>query len=149
MRYRFTSEKPVIAVVDDDTDDQLIIQEAFSSNPFPVKVICFSRPMELENYLEESAGKRELPHLILLDLYNDGRTTLECISRIKASPTFGGIPVVMMSGSSGQSQVQQFYKTGGASFIPKPLTFEEWQRTLSILCQYWFDIVLLPQFGAG
>ena len=146
MRYRFAGEKPVIAIVDDDYDDQLIIQEAFSSNPFPVKVICFSRPTDLENHLQDGSRNGEFPNLIILDLYNDGFTTLECISRIKASPAYGAIPIVMMSGSSDQSKVWQFYRVGGASYIPKPISFEEWQRSLSVLCEYWFDIVLLPEY---
>ena len=145
MRYRFAGEKPVIAIVDDDADDLLIIQEAFSCNPFPVKTICFARPMDLESYLQENTGKQELPQLVLLDLYNDGFTTLESIHRIKSSPLYSAIPIVMMSGSSDQTQVHQFYRAGGASFVPKPLSFEEWQDTLSVLCRYWFDIVLLPQ----
>ncbi len=143
MKNNYFAKKPVIAVLDDDIDDQLIIKEAFSSNPFPVTIVCFTRPIELENYLAENAESHQLPHLILLDLYNDGRTTFDCISHIKTSPSFGFIPIVMMSGSSIQSQVQQFYRLGGASFILKPLDFEEWQHTLSVLCQYWFDIVLL------
>lgn len=146
MRHRFAGEKPVIAVVDDDVDDQLIIQEAFSSSRFPVKILGFSRPMELEAYLQENVGKPEFPHLIILDLYNDGRTTLECISRIKSVPMYGGLPIVMMSGSSDQTHVQQFYRVGGASFIPKPISFEDWQHTLSVLCEYWFGVVLLPEY---
>lgn len=143
MKYRSTV-KPLIAVVDDDSDDQLIIQEAFAANSYPVTVLCFSRPAELEAYLDAHAGTQEQPNLILLDLYNDGLLTLDSIDRIKSSPASTGIPVVMMSGSSGQGHIEQFYRIGGSSYITKPLSFEEWKQTLAVLCQYWFSIVSLP-----
>lgn len=144
MKKTHVYTTPVIAVVDDDRDDLLIIEEAFASGPSSVKVQCYASPSELKEHLHGNPTPDDKPSLIILDLYSAGETTLDFIRRLKSS-SYDSIPVVMMSGSSVQDHVRQFYKVGGSSFIVKPVSFDQWQVVVQLLCRYWFEIVVLPE----
>ena len=85
-----------------------------------------------------------LPDLILLDLNMprmDGRTALR---HIRESEKLKHIPIVILTTSKDDREVNNAYLAGANSFITKPSDFEEFVATLTKAEDYWAATVRLP-----
>ena len=85
-----------------------------------------------------------LPGLILLDLNMPRMDGREALQIMKANPLFCRLPVVILTTSEADEDIVRTYGLGGSSFITKPVTFGQLVKTVSILGQYWIEIVALP-----
>ncbi len=79
----------------------------------------------------------DMPRVILLDLKLPRLDGLEVLRRLKADPRTQGIPVVMLTSSKEQSDVDQSYKLGANSYIVKPVDFEQFAEAVQNLGLYW------------
>lgn len=68
--------------------------------------------------------RKTLPDLILMDVMMPGMDGVEVTRRLKASPRFASIPVVMITGQSDRAVVAQSLKAGACGFVVKPLVRE-------------------------
>jgi DNA-binding response OmpR family regulator len=66
------------------------------------------------------ALRRRRPDLIFMDYQLPDLSGLEVARRLKASESFSGIPVVMITGRSERDIVVDAMKVGAADFIVKP-----------------------------
>lgn len=77
------------------------------------------------------------PKLILLDLKLPKINGLEVLTRVKADLRTRAIPVVMLTSSQQQSDLERSYRTGVNSYIVKPVEFESFVRVVGELGLYW------------
>jgi two-component system, cell cycle response regulator DivK len=70
------------------------------------------------------------PGLILLDNRLPDATGGEVLQQLASADVTAGIPVVILSGDSGQSTVTQLLDGGAAGFLAKPFTVPEFIATL-------------------
>ena len=94
-------------------------------------------------YKDEPKGAR--PGLVLLDLNMpgmDGRKTLEVI---KQDDTLKQIPVIILTTSSDERDIQACYQTGANTYVQKPVSFDGLIEAIKRLKAYWFEIALLPK----
>ena len=141
-------EKHCIIVADDDTDDQFMLKEAFSSLNFDKEICSVENGEELLDFLNKK-GKYEgmslpIPKLILLDLNMpkiDGR---QCLRIIKEQKEFCKIPIVIFSTSNNPEDISQSYELGANSYIIKPYSYNELVEIIDVIKRYWFSIVKTP-----
>src|SRR5215218_2936799 len=86
----------------------------------------------------------EAPALVLLDLNLPGIRGLEVLARWKADPALRAVPVVVLSGSSREEDVDAAYEAGANAYLAKPIDFSELRRTILSLHEFW-QIASLPQ----
>jgi len=85
------------------------------------------------------------PGIILLDLRLPGGTDgIEVLQAVKSDPDLKTIPVVVLTTSEDERDIQECYAAGANSYICKPVTFEGYLEAIQRLEQYWFHIVVLP-----
>jgi CheY-like chemotaxis protein len=138
-----------IVIADDDTDDRMLVEDAFSENRLSNPLVFVEDGLELLEYLKcegKYAGRERTrpPGLILLDLNMprmDGRTAL---SHLKADPALKRIPVVVLTTSKAEEDILRTYDLGVSSFIAKPVTFDGLVDVVRTLNHYWIEIVQLP-----
>jgi CheY-like chemotaxis protein len=138
-----------ILIAEDDEDDYLLTIEALKEAGVDMQVKWVKDGEELMNYLEPigAAVKKsslEVPSLILLDLNMprmDGREVLE---EIKKNNTLRKIPVVILTTSKAETDINHAYDLGVNSYIQKPVRFNEFVEVIKVLSHYWFQIVKLP-----
>jgi CheY-like chemotaxis protein len=86
----------------------------------------------------------DFPCLVLLDLNLPGTDGREVLSIIKADPDLKSVPVVVMTSSKDQTDIDACYRHGANSYIVKPVDLDGFIKAIARLRDYWFQIVLLP-----
>src|SRR3982751_2186486 len=69
-----------------------------------------------------------LPVFILLDLRLPKVNGLEVLSKLKDHPTYSKIPVIVLTTSAEDSDIEEAYKLGCNSYIVKPVEFEKFMQ---------------------
>jgi two-component system response regulator len=149
MREPLTQVQPIL-LVEDNEDDYEATSRAFKkanlSNPI---VWCKSGRDALDFLKREGAykdaSKGSRPGLVLLDLNMpgmDGRKTLEVI---KKDETLKRIPVIILTTSADERDIDACYQTGANTYVQKPVSFDGLIEAIKRLKAYWFEIALLPK----
>lgn len=104
---------------------------------------------ELMDYLKvrgkyADAESAPRPALILLDLNMPRKDGREALQEIKDDPELRRIPVVVLTTSNSDLDVQQSYDAGVNAYITKPARFADMVDAFQVLHKFWFDIVRLP-----
>jgi CheY-like chemotaxis protein len=71
----------------------------------------------------------------------DGRTAL---MHMKADRAFRRIPVIVLTTSTAEEDIQQTYDLGVSAYIPKPGSYSELLELVESLNSYWMRFVALP-----
>ena len=142
-------ERIIILMADDDPDDCLMIKEALEESPLACDLYSVEDGEELMDYLNHR-GKYSAPEtspspgLILLDLNMPKKDGREALKEIKADQELKRIPIVVLTTSKAEEDIQRTYNLGVNSFISKPVSFESLVEIMKTLTKYWFEIVELP-----
>jgi two-component system response regulator len=80
------------------------------------------------------------PRVILLDLKLPRIDGLEVLRRIKADARTRNTPVVVLSSSNEQRDIQEAYARGANSYIVKPVEYVELVAKLQDLIRYWLQL---------
>lgn len=147
---RIPSLSQYILLVEDSEDDYEATMRAFKRVNLRNPVVwCKSGRDALDRLKREGAFKDSkdgiLPGLILLDLNMpgmDGRKTLELIKRDDA---LKHIPVIILTTSADERDIQNCYQTGANTYVQKPVNFEGLIDAIKRLKEYWFEIAVLPK----
>lgn len=84
------------------------------------------------------------PRLILLDLKMPKVDGIQVLRRIKASERLRGIPVVMMTSSHEERDMEESYRLGVNSYVVKPVEFEAFIKAVAELGLYWMLLNRTP-----
>ena len=139
--------KPVtILMADDDEDDRMLTREALKESKVLNNLYCVEDGVELMKFLnrEGQYANHPRPSLILLDLNMPRMDGREALAKIKSQPELRGIPVVILTTSRADEDVVRGYDLGAASYITKPVTFDNLVSLMRALGHYWIEFVELP-----
>jgi len=144
-----TPKPNVILMAEDDADDRLLAQDALNECKLDVELRFVENGEDLLDYLLRrgkytQANNSPKPGLILLDLNMPRKDGREALREIKASPELRRIPVVVLTTSRADTDIERIYELGANSFISKPVLFEGLVGLMQLLGKYWFDTVALP-----
>jgi CheY-like chemotaxis protein len=136
-------------MADDDADDRLLAKDALAECKLPGELHFVENGEELLDYLNRRGRFAQMansprPGLILLDLNMPKKDGREALREIKNNPDLRKIPVVVLTTSTADIDINQIYDLGANSFISKPVTFDSLVKVMRILADYWCDVVELP-----
>ena len=84
------------------------------------------------------------PDLILLDLNLPRKDGRECLAEIKADPELKRIPVVVLTTSQAEADIQRCYELHANCYITKPVDFDRFTNVVSAVEEFWLKVVELP-----
>jgi CheY-like chemotaxis protein len=87
----------------------------------------------------------EMPGLILLDLNLPGTGGQQVLQQVKSDEKFKKIPVIVMTSSSAQADIDACYTIGANSYVIKPVDIDGFFTAITRLREYWFQIAVLPK----
>jgi CheY-like chemotaxis protein len=79
----------------------------------------------------------ELPLVMMLDLKMPKISGLEVLRQIRAIPHLARLPVVIMTSSREQKDLQESYRLGINSYVVKPIQFAEFVEAVRHIGAYW------------
>ena len=145
--HNFSQTKPIdILLVEDNPGDVRLTQEAFQQSNLWVKICVVPDGVEAVDYLMKT-GKHQSatrPDLILLDLNlprKDGRQVLQ---EIKTNPDLHAIPIIVLSTSKAEEDIDQVYDRLANCYISKPGDFDQFTQVVNMIENFWLNIVKLP-----
>ena len=134
-----TDNRKTVLMADDDPEDCILATEAFAESGIKAEFICVENGIELMAHLYERSCQEQkcLPGLILLDLNMPRKDGREALVEIKAEPALRRLPIVILTTSKEQRDIEFAMKAGAESFITKPDTFDEWVKMMKSLASRW------------
>lgn len=87
------------------------------------------------------------PGIILLDLNLPGTDGREVLQKIKRHLTLKKIPVIILTTSTNERDIDECYSGGANSYIHKPVDLTQFIKTIRALKDYWLDAVILPEWN--
>lgn len=138
-----------ILLVDDNPADVRMVREGLKE-AIPEAHLSVARDgAEAIRFLRREGAYAKAPHpdLIILDLRLPKKSGFDVLREIRQDSMLGNIPVVVQSSSESPIDIQQAYSLHANCYITKPAEFEEFNRTMRILAQFWVTVAKLPSGG--
>ena len=88
------------------------------------------------------------PSVILLDLNLPGTDGREVLAEIKRDDVLKLIPVIVLTTSSDERDIERCYSVGANSYVKKPVDLAGFVNAIQRIKDFWFEIVLLPKLHA-
>lgn len=144
-----------ILLVDDDEEDRELTRDALRHARLANDLRIAVDGQDLMDYLRHEGQYADpdadapRPGIILLDLNMPKKNGREALAEIKADATLRQIPVVVLTTSKDEQDVFATYDLGVSGFVTKPVTFAGLVDVMRTWTRYWFEVVELPNGGAG
>lgn len=104
----------------DDSDDNLVLVERMLRRRQDVRLRVARTGRD---GVEAALG--DPPNLILLDNRLPDSNGMQVLLQLAASPATATVPVIMLSGDSGQAMVNDLLAAGAADFLGKPFAMTD------------------------
>lgn len=137
-----TTQPVEILLVEDNFDDaELTIRELKKHN-MANQLVHVKDGEEALDFLfargpYEGRNSHPYPKVVLLDIQMPKLNGLEVLEQLKKSNETRAIPVVMLTSSAENPDIQRCYDLGANSYIVKPVNFEGFAESIRSLGFYW------------
>ncbi len=139
--------KPVhILMVEDNEGDVLLTQLGLRDAKIAVDLAVAGDGVEAMDYLRRKGkfGAAPRPDLVLLDLNLPRMDGREVLAEIKADPELRNIPVVVLTSSSADADIERMYALHANCYVVKPVGAREFETIVRSIHDFWFTVVKLP-----
>lgn len=133
---------PILLVEDNPVDVDLTLR-AFKRKNLTNPIQIARDGEEALSYITRWEDGEQIPVVILLDLKLPKYSGLEVLEKIKSHPDFKTIPIIMLTTSSQDKDIEAAYKLGVNSYIIKPVELEKFMEVASQIELYW-NVVNTP-----
>lgn len=139
-----------ILIVEDSDDDFFATQRAFKKAGLSNPIQRCTNGDQAVDYLfrqGEFADPKTAPRpsVVLLDLNLPGLDGRDVLRKIKADPLLHKIPVIVLTTSSAEQDIERCYADGANTYIQKPVNLQGFFEAVSRLKDYWFEVAILPK----
>lgn len=135
-----------ILLIEDNPGDILLTIEAFKECERKHNISALKDGIEALKYLrrEDIYKDSASPDIILLDLNLPRKDGREVLAEIKSDESLRSIPVIILSTSKNEKDIQVSYELKANCYIPKPVDLESFIKIITLIEKFWFDTASLP-----
>jgi len=133
-----------ILIVEDRATDIDLTRRAFAKRHLLNPIQVARDGEEALAYMDRWGAGEPLPVFILLDLRLPKISGLEVLRELKKHSTYSSIPVIVLTTSAEDRDVQEAYKLGCNSYILKPVEFNKFIEVASQIEVYWCALNTTP-----
>jgi two-component system, response regulator len=131
-----------ILMVEDSEDDFEATMRAFRKANLRNPIMRAASGDEAIELLDNAKHK---PGLILLDLNMPGMDGRQLLTVLKQREDTRKTPVVILTTSDDERDVDACYQLGANTYIQKPVNLDGLFAAIQRLKEYWFEIAILPR----
>jgi two-component system response regulator len=131
-----------ILLVDDNENDVFLTRRALEKGVITHEVVVADDGQDALDYLF-GTGKHEgrdlirMPVVIFLDLKMPRVDGFEVLKQIRANPRTRFLPVVVLTASKEEKDVQRSYENGCNAYVTKPVDFDRFAEAARQLGNVW------------
>lgn len=131
-----------LLLVEDNEGDILLILEAFEELKVRAEITVVKNGQDAFDFLYKRGKHANVikPDLILLDINIPIFNGHEVLKQIKSDPTLKKIPVIMLTTSSNQKDIDKAYENHCNSYVQKPLNVDEFLNAILKIEEFWLQL---------
>lgn len=135
-----------VLLVEDNDGDILLIKEAFEDAKIHINISVVKDGKEAMDFLnkENKYTTVETPDLLLLDINLPKKNGHEVLQYIKGNENLRQIPVVILTTSSADKDINKSYSNYVNCYITKPVDVNDFLSIVSTIENFWISVVKLP-----
>lgn len=130
-----------ILLIDDNPNDVELALAAFEQGQLSHDVEVAHSGQEALDYLlargRFANQTPEMPVVVLLDLNMPHMDGMAVLRAIKAEPSLREIPVVMLTTSREETDIEACYRLGASAYVVKPVDFGEFIDAVRTIGVFW------------
>lgn len=136
-----------ILLIEDNPGDVLLTMEAFKECEQSHNINSVKDGVDAIKYLRklDVFSEAVTPDLILLDLNLPRKDGKEVLEEIKNDAELANIPVIMLTTSKNELDIEKCYGLHANCYIPKPVELDNFMQIIKSLENYWIQTVKLPK----
>jgi CheY-like chemotaxis protein len=141
--------RPILLIEDNPMDIDLMLQ-AFEEHSVANPVDVCRDGEEALRYIEEHGhtNTKRLPILVLLDLRLPKVDGIDVLRHAREHPVWKHIPIVVLTTSRENADIDAAYRLGVNSYIVKPVDFMVFTEVVKTIKVYWL-LTNQPPFREG
>jgi CheY-like chemotaxis protein len=132
-----TSSHRSILLVEDNPVDVDLTLRAFRRRKLVNPVEVARDGEEALTWIERWEGGAALPLVVLLDLKLPKIDGLEVLRRFRDHPVSSELPIVVLTSSNEDADIQKAYRYRANSYIVKPVNFDKFVEVAAHIELYW------------
>ncbi|USR92095.1 response regulator [Phormidium yuhuli AB48] len=135
-----------ILLVEDNVAHVRLIQEAFKESQLSHDLIPVKDGVEAMDYLHQRAPHEDAsrPDVILLDLNLPRKDGREVLAELKGDPHLAQIPVLVLTTSNNETDIQESYRLHANCYIQKSQNLQQLLAIVQTIQRFWLEVVTLP-----
>lgn len=137
-----------ILLVEDDPGDAGLTKVALRQGKVHCRVHHVIDGVDAMAFLRRERPKyteAPRPDLVLLDLNMPRMGGREVLKEIRSDESLKDIPVVVLTTSDVERDVENSYRLGANSYVTKPMDMDQFVAAVLAIEDYWFGLVRLPK----
>jgi len=127
----------MLLLADDDEHGAALTQRAFKAAGIDEPVVSVRTGEAAIQHLSDS---KVAPRIALLDQNLPGRTGLEVLQWIRTASPLPTLPVLLLSGSDYDGDVQTAYLLGANAYLVKPSTYDATVEMAKAIKAFWLGV---------
>ncbi|TVP53169.1 MAG: response regulator [Mongoliibacter sp.] len=134
-----------ILLVEDNEGDIILTLDAFEESKIKTDISVAKNGQEALDFLYKRGEfeNAEKPDLILLDINMPIFNGHEVLKQIKQDPNLKKIPVIMLTTSSSQKDIDTAYENHSNSYVKKPIDMDEFLKAILKIEEFWLQLSTL------
>lgn len=136
--------KTEVLLVEDSKSDAFLFQRAVKNMKIKPSISIVQDGEDALEYLlakgKYSNLDRRLPKVIFMDLKLPKVSGLEVIEKIKQYPETAKIPIVILTSSNEERDLDKAYELGVNSYLVKPIQMDYYNKLISEVTNYWLSM---------
>jgi CheY-like chemotaxis protein len=132
-----------ILLVEDNGNDIELALEVLAEEDFASDILVLKDGQQALDFLHcvgpHAEREQGNPVLVILDLKLPRIDGLEVLRRVKSHPKLKSIPIVMLTSSREESDLQTSYELGANAYVVKPMDFARYSEALKAIGSFWTE----------
>lgn len=137
-----TNPRPILLIEDNPMDVDLT-RRAFKRRKVINPLEVASDGQEALDYIQRWEDGETTPAVILLDINIPKVNGLDVLRELKSKTRSQKIPVIILTSSSEDADIETAYQLGANSYIVKPVDFEKFFEVAAHIDLYW-NVINIP-----
>ena len=135
-----------VLLVEDNPGDVRLTREAFKDAKVHLEIHVVNDGVEALDFLNQRGEYADSPRpdLILLDLNLPRKDGRDVLAEVKADVSLKSIPVVILTTSASDVDIESSYLLHANCYIAKPVDLDGFLTVVRSIDNFWFSVVKLP-----